>query len=69
MIDRLFVYIHIPGDLPVRYSVLTQLKNLFYSVFDLIYKNEFSESKYKKLMAFLVNRLEISHIDKSSIEK
>ena len=56
----LSLFVIIPAFLMILFS-RDLLKNLFYSVFDLIYKNEFSESKYKKLMAFLVNRLEIKN--------
>lgn len=56
----LSLFVIIPAFLMLLFS-RDLLKNLFYSIFDLIYKNEFSESKYKKLLAFLVNRLEINN--------
>ncbi|MCG8148765.1 hypothetical protein H9W84_11690 [Moraxella sp. PS-22] len=56
----LSLFVIIPAFLMLLFS-RDLLKNLFYSVFDLIHKNEFSESKYRKLLAFLVNRLEINN--------
>lgn len=55
-----FIFMIIPLFLMGLFS-RDLLKTLFYSIFDFLYKNEFSESKYKKFMSFLVTQLEIAH--------
>lgn len=58
-IFALFPFVILPVFLMLVFS-RDLIKILYYSIFNFFYKDKFSANKYKKLMAFLVSRIEIN---------